>query len=103
MADAVRVRDIIGKNAYFVDQSGAFPLKFTDTPQSALDERVARNAAMRADVLGEHTERDAETWGLLTSLAVHDVSAMRELIGMPRRVVSASRSGDCQWIWVTFE
>ncbi|CAK9787084.1 NAD(P)-binding protein [Cutaneotrichosporon oleaginosum] len=99
----VRVRDIIGKNQYFVEQSGFYPRKFNDTPKVAIDDRAARNAAMLAEALGEHSARDAETWGLLTSLAVHDISAMRELIGMPRRVVSASRSADCQWIWATFE
>jgi predicted dehydrogenase len=99
----VRVRDIIGHNAYFVGQSGTFPLKFGDTPQAALDDRAARSAAMLAEALGAHSGRDADTWALLTSLAVHDISAMRELIGMPRRVVSASRSADCQWLWATFE
>ena len=31
MLTAVRVRDLIGKNDFFVQQSGAFPQKFTGT------------------------------------------------------------------------
>jgi len=31
----VRVRDIIGPNSVFVDQSGTFPVRFTDFPPSS--------------------------------------------------------------------
>ncbi|BEJ14620.1 hypothetical protein CspHIS471_0403870 [Cutaneotrichosporon sp. HIS471] len=99
----VRVRDIIGQNAFFVSQSGSFPVKFDDMPVSAAHERAVRFEAMLADALGTYTERDSKTWNLLTSLSSHDISALRELVGMPRRVLSAVRSGDCNWIWATFE
>ncbi|BEI83709.1 hypothetical protein CcaverHIS002_0403130 [Cutaneotrichosporon cavernicola] len=99
----VRVRDIIGHNAFFVSQSGSFPLKFDDIPVSAARERAVRSEAMLADALGTHTERDSKTWNLLTGLSSHDISALRELVGMPRRVLSAVRSGDCNWIWATLE
>lgn len=53
--------------------------------------------------LGRYGERDRQTWGLLTGLSSHDISALRELVGMPRRVLSAARSADCLWIWATLE
>lgn len=60
---------------------------------------------MLAEALGDAASdpRNVSTWGLLTGLSSHDISAMRELIGMPKRVLSASRSPDCQWIWATLE
>ncbi|KAL1412609.1 hypothetical protein Q8F55_000356 [Vanrija albida] len=101
----VRVRDLIGKNEHFVSQSGAFPLKFTDAPPSAVAERATRSDAMLREAIGKRADNplDRETWALLTSLASHDISAMRELIGMPERVVGASRSPDSQFIWVMFQ
>ena len=35
-----RVRDIIGPNAFFVDQSGTFTRKFTDYPADAMAARI---------------------------------------------------------------
>lgn len=60
---------------------------------------------MLAEALGGAASdpRNAATWNFLTGLSSHDISAMRELIGMPRRVLSAARSADCQWIWATLE
>lgn len=49
------------------------------------------------------TPADVETYRLLASLSSHDLSAMRELLGMPRSVVGAQRSPDGQWIWVMFQ
>ncbi|WOO82118.1 Inositol 2-dehydrogenase [Vanrija pseudolonga] len=102
----VRVRDLIGKNEYFVGQSGAFPLKFTDAPAAAVAERAALSDTMVRQAIGDKRAANAldrESWALLTSLSSHDISAMRELIGMPERVVGASRSPDSQFIWVMFQ
>lgn len=41
-----RVRDIIGPNSAFVNQSGTFPKKFSDVAQSDVDELVKREADM---------------------------------------------------------
>lgn len=60
---------------------------------------------MLSEALGDAATdpRNAATWNLLTGLSSHDISAMRELIGVPKRVLSAARSPDCQWIWATLE
>lgn len=100
-----------------MSQSGAFPLKFTgascfefsltapDAPAAAIAERQALSDTMVREAIGDRASNplDRETWALLTSLSSHDISAMRELIGMPERVVGASRSPDSQFIWVMFQ
>lgn len=58
--------------------------------QQALGERAANRA-------------DVTTYNLLASLSSHDLSAMRELIGMPQSVIGAQRSPDGNWIWVMFQ
>jgi len=74
-------------------------------PAKATAELQQHRAAQMSAALGAKAAnpRDVETYNLLAGLSVHDLSAMRELIGMPSRVISAARSGDGQWIWVTFD
>jgi hypothetical protein len=47
--------------------------------------------------------RNQFTWGLLNGLASHDLSAMRELIGMPQKVLCATRSDDGLFMTATFQ
>ncbi|KAH8688213.1 hypothetical protein BGZ61DRAFT_40211 [Ilyonectria robusta] len=89
-----RVRDIIGPNSAFVSQSGTFPKKFSDFQQEDSDDLKARNTESVGIGL---TECGAETsegnrifWQFLGSLASHDLSAMREVLGMPEGVFGAS-------------
>jgi predicted dehydrogenase len=90
-----RVRDIIGDNSLFVNQSGTFPQTFRDfkPEDSAL---LAQNTKHNIEyALGEElgipvTKSTSLTWELLSSLGSHDLSAMRELLGMPEKVLGAS-------------
>ena len=43
------------------------------------------------------------TWMLLNGLASHDLSAMRELIGMPQKVLCATRATNGLFVTVTFQ
>ena len=101
----VRVRDLIGSNAFFVDQSGTFAQKFTDFPPEALAERRKLEDVIMGDALGPHAAdpMNRRTWSLLGGLASHDLSSMRELLGMPKRVLSARRSADSLFIHVLFD
>lgn len=61
--------------------------------------------AQFASALGSKSEdaKDRFTWGLLNGLASHDMSAMREMIGMPQKVLCATRSNDGMFMTVTFQ
>lgn len=83
--------DIIGPNSTFVDQSGMFPKTFDD-----YDERDASDRKERATQLVNHAlaECDVPTsasaitmWRVLGGLGTHDISAMREALGMPSSVL----------------
>ncbi|KAM6524412.1 hypothetical protein FSOLCH5_005015 [Fusarium solani] len=91
----IRVRDIIGQNSSFVDQSGIFPKKYTDFPKSAVadmhsaEEEMVKTALI--DECGvEATPESMTLFRLFTGLGVHDFSVLREMVGMPSRVVGAS-------------
>ncbi|GAA6064233.1 hypothetical protein JCM10212_006362 [Sporobolomyces blumeae] len=90
----VRVRDIIGENDFFVQQSGAFPIRPTDIPSSASDDRarLGREIVERAIPSRASNPRDVATYRLLGSLGSHDLSAMREVFGVPKSCFAATRN-----------
>jgi predicted dehydrogenase len=94
-----RVRDIIGYNHLFVEQAGFFPVRFTDVSDADIQDRNKRSAAAAEEALGQRRASipsEVGTWRLLCSLGSHDLSAMRELLGEPKRVIGAARHGS--WI-----
>ncbi|WWD22402.1 hypothetical protein CI109_106893 [Kwoniella shandongensis] len=103
----VRVRDIIGNNKYFTSQSGMNQRYFTDFPPSASTDLNARRRSNLITNLGSEEAafsdpRNMHSWSLLHSLGSHDLSAMRDLLGMPEKCVVATRSDDGKgesWWW----
>ncbi|KAE9379507.1 oxidoreductase family protein [Stipitochalara longipes BDJ] len=97
-----RVRDIIGPNSTFVSQSGTFPQKFSDFKKEDTEEMLAKDEEMTRYAL-EHdygvkaTQESMDMARLLSSLGSHDLSAMRELLGMPTRVLGASLNAAAIW------
>ncbi|RSH91606.1 hypothetical protein EHS25_008975 [Saitozyma podzolica] len=92
----VRVRDIIGKNPFFTSQAGMFLKYFHDFPPGASAELAKRKRANAEEVLARRglTRQDEESWVHLGCLGSHDLSAMRDVLGMPRKCSFASRSGE---------
>lgn len=89
-----RVRDIIGPNAAFVSQSGTFPQRFTDfRPEDSeemaklekemIEQGLVKEMGLEADAANTRLMR------LLGGLGTHDLSAMREILGMPKKVLGA--------------
>src|SRR5207247_4644718 len=87
-----RVRDIIGQNAQFVEQSSVV-LRPKDIPQEAMRDRAERASRLVKAAIGEAPPELVRTYRLLCGLSSHDLSAMRELLGMPRRVIAARQWG----------
>jgi predicted dehydrogenase len=83
-----RVHDVIGENRLIVDQT-AYVDRPDDVPQSAVDEKWARRAALVKEALGDVPQELEWTYGLLCGLGSHDLSAMRELLGRPQKVAAA--------------
>ena len=86
--------DIIGPNNAFVSQSGLFPARFTDFSPEASNDLKARGEIILNKAFEEiDTERTPENswlWRMLGSLGSHDLSAMREALGMPTGVHGAA-------------
>ncbi|KAJ5182474.1 hypothetical protein N7492_000090 [Penicillium capsulatum] len=90
-----RVRDIIGPNSVFVEQSGTYPRTFND--YRAADSEALRTKtlddmeqALQAELGITATKETNMMWEMLSILGSHDLSAMREIMGMPKGVVGFS-------------
>jgi predicted dehydrogenase len=84
----VRVHDIIGRNQLMIDQTATVD-RPADLPQHLMEERWARGRKLVEEALGDVPDELAGTYRLLCGLGSHDLSAMRELFGPPRRVAAA--------------
>lgn len=90
-----RVRDIIGPNSVFIGQSGTYPRTFNDYPKAdsdALQAKIASDMeqALHTELGIAATEETSMMWEMLSTLGSHDLSAMREILGMPKGVVGFS-------------
>ena len=86
----VRVRDIIGQNALIIEQSSQVH-RFEDIPSAAKTDRANRARSLVTEAIGEMPPELVTAYRMLLGLGSHDLSAMRELIGVPERVVAAAQ------------
>jgi len=99
----VRVRDIIGPNDYFTRQA-TVAKRFSDVPQSAVEDRYTKAHFMIKEAIGDDAPDElSPVYNFMGSLSCHDFSAMRELIGMPKKVLGASRLANGGFMNVLFE
>ncbi|KAI9280966.1 NAD-P-binding protein [Umbelopsis sp. AD052] len=104
----VRIRDIIGHNRFFVDQSGTFPIKSSsDIPQDKVTDLLAQGRRMAQEALGKHRASDpvnVKSYRLLAGLSSHDLSLMRELFGGPPiQCLAAGRTHTSDFMHALFQ
>lgn len=92
-----RVRDILGPNAHFVSQSGTFPEKFSDFRPEDTQDKTARateqvQTALEQEIGVPVSALSTRMWRVLGGLGSHDLSLMREALGVPEKVVGSSLS-----------
>ena len=79
---------------------------FSDIPADARAESARRAASNLKENLGDKADsdpRNAANMALLGSLGSHDLSAMRDVLGMPEKCLASTRSSDdggkSSWWW----
>lgn len=88
-----RVRDIIGQNDYFVGQSGTYPKRFSDISEAVIVDKQERGKKLVTEAIGEADDQLAFYYRFLGTLGSHDLSVMREALGMPKSVAGATAKG----------
>jgi predicted dehydrogenase len=85
----VRIRDLIRESEFFANQTRPV-LRAEDVPPAVVEDGRRQGEALVRSVLGAGaTAEQVRAYRLLTGLASHSVSAMRELLGPPLRVAAA--------------
>ena len=85
-----RVHDVLGSNSLFIQDTSLvtrgddIPADMLAAGQRLRDERVK-------EAIGDAPPELQRAYGLLLGLSSHDLSAMRELLGMPQRVLYAAQ------------
>jgi predicted dehydrogenase len=85
----VHMRAIIGPNPIFNDEKKHL-LVATDLPESAALDRAARAERQVRAAIGDAPEASVNAFRLLNRLCSHDFSALRGLVGRPKRVIAAT-------------
>lgn len=98
----VRVRDIIGRNQLIVDQANVVH-RPEDIPAEARGDRAQRAERLVREAIGDVSSELVSSYRFLCGLNSHDLSAMRELIGFPQRVVAAKAWNGGRFLTVVFE
>lgn len=87
--------DIIGPNSVFVGQSGTFSRQFSDYQEKDIKEKENIAAHIASQGLEEEcgvksTPELLQQYRVLGNLGSHDLSVMREALGVPKGVLGAS-------------
>lgn len=97
-----RIRDIIGANSMIIEQSSMVH-RFDDIPEEAKADRSERARTLVTEAIGETPPELTTAYRMLLGLGSHDLSAMRELIGIPNRVAAATQWNGGRFITAIFE
>jgi predicted dehydrogenase len=93
---------VIGLNREIIDQTSTV-IRGDDVPAEVGEQAWARRTELIAEALGPVAEGPANAYGLLLGLGSHDLSAMRELLGLPRGVLSAAERRDGGYVVATLD
>lgn len=97
-----RVHDVIGMNALIIKLTSRV-IRGNDIPAATLAQgRQLEKEAITA-VVGDSNPELGRAYGLLLGLSSHDISAMRELLGMPQGVLYAAQRQGGSYLTAAFD
>jgi predicted dehydrogenase len=85
-----RVHDVLGSNSLFIENTSRV-IRGKDVPDDVLAQGMQLNDALTREAIGETSPELQRAYSLMLGLSTHDTSAMRELLGMPKRVIYAAQ------------
>ena len=84
------VRDVIGKNALIINQTSRV-VRGKDIPAAVIEAGNALQQERLVEAIGDAPPDLQRAYMLMLGLSSHDLSAMREMLGMPQRVLYAAK------------
>ena len=96
-----RVHDVIGHNAQIIEPTSRV-IKGKDISKETIATAKKLTEAAVAMAIGDVPKEIQKAYSLMLGLSSHDLSAMRELLGMPKRVLHATQRGGL-YLTATFD
>ena len=97
-----RVHAVIGWNSLFIKET-AVVVRGDDVPADMLAQGKQLREERITEALGDAPALLRGVYGLLLGLSSHDLSAMRELLGVPKRVLYAAVRQDGLYVSAAFD
>jgi predicted dehydrogenase len=98
-----RVRDFIGFNSLIVNPTSRV-IRDEQLPDSLKNDAKLRDEALIDEALGgKPSPVLRRAYGVMLGLSSHDLSAMRELLGMPNKVLFAAQRGGGLYMSAAFD
>jgi predicted dehydrogenase len=98
-----RVRDFLGSNSLIINQTSAV-VRDNHLPKSLQEEASQRDEELVTEALGANRPEDVKlAYRLMLGLSSHDLSAMRELLGMPGKVLFAAQRAGGRYLAAAFD
>ncbi len=96
------VRDVIGKNALIINQTSRV-VRGTDIPAAVIEAGNGLQQARIHEAIGDAPPTLQRAYMLMLGLSSHDLSAMRELLGAPARVLYAAQRQGGLYLTAAFD
>lgn len=96
-----RVHDVIGHNAQIIEPTSRV-IRGKDITKEMVAAGKKLEAQAVAMAIGDVPKQLRKAYLLMLGLSSHDISAMRELLGMPKRVLQATQRGGL-YLTATFD
>ncbi len=97
-----RAHDVLGQNALFVSATSRV-VRGDDVPERIVAAGQKLRGERMAEALGEAAPVRQRIYSLMLNLSSHDISAMRDLLGMPQRVLYAAQRNGKPYLTAAFD
>jgi predicted dehydrogenase len=97
-----RVHDVLGSNSLFI-QGTTRVVRGSDVPAELMKAGQQKRDELIMEAIGDAPADLGRAYGLMLGLSSHDISAMRELIGMPQRVLYAAQRKGGLYLTAAFD
>ena len=98
-----RVRDFLGSNALIINQTSAV-VRDHHLSKELLQKAAERDEELVLEALDGSADQNLKNaYRLMLGLSSHDLSAMRELLGMPSKVLFAAQRGNGRYLAAAFD
>jgi predicted dehydrogenase len=97
-----RVHDVIGRNHLIIDRTSTV-FRAHDLPAAGAEEMKEMQQVRIQEAIGDVPPALQATYMMLLGLSSHDISAMREMLGMPQGVLYAAQRYNGRYITAAFD